>query len=114
MIGLALLFQNQRPEKELMIGRIDLGWLRDRMGKEGITSLLVEGGGEVNAAFLQQNLAQEAVFYYAPKILGGNNARRGIAGSGARSLEEATRLTNTRWRQVGEDLVMKAEIMTSF
>lgn len=95
-------------------GRIDLGWLLDRMGKEGVTSLLVEGGGEVNAAFLQQNLAQEAVFYYAPKILGGNHARRGIAGSGARSLEEATRLTNTKWKQVGDDLVMKAEIMTSF
>ena len=95
-------------------GRIDLEWLLDRMGKEGVTSLLVEGGGEVNAAFLQQNLAQEAVFYYAPKILGGNNARRGIAGSGARSLEEATRLTNTRWSKVGEDLVMKAEIITSF
>ena len=32
-------------------GRIDLRWLLKRMGKESVTSLLVEGGGEVNGSF---------------------------------------------------------------
>lgn len=91
-------------------GRIDLPWLLDQLGNKEVTSLLVEGGGEVNAAFLRQNLAQAAVFYYAPKILGGKDARRGIAGPGARSLAEATQLTDVKWRKIGEDLVMQAEI----
>ena len=38
-------------------GRVDLRWLLKRMGKESVTSLLVEGGGEVNGSFLQSGLA---------------------------------------------------------
>lgn len=91
-------------------GRIQLPWLMDRMGEENLTSLLVEGGGEVNASFLEQNLAQGIVFYYAPKILGGSNARKAVAGTSANSLEEATRLLEVKWRKLGEDLVMQAEI----
>ena len=51
-------------------GRIDLRWLLKRLGKESVTSLLVEGGGEVNGSFLQGGLAQRIAFFYAPKILG--------------------------------------------
>ena len=94
-------------------GRVDLPWLLDQLGKEEVTSLLVEGGGEVNAAFLQQNLAQAVAFYYAPKILGGKDARRGVAGYSARSLEEAIQLTDAKWRKAGDDLVMQAEIKPS-
>lgn len=91
-------------------GPVDLAWLLDKLGKEEATSLLVEGGGEVNAAFVQQNLAQAVTFYYAPKIMGGKDARKGIAGPGAKSLKEAIQLKDTKWKKVGEDLVMHAEI----
>lgn len=94
-------------------GRIDLLWLLNRLRNENVTSLLVEGGGEVNSSFLQQNLVQAIVFYYAPKILGGNDAHRGIAGPGVRSLEEAILLTDSKWRQVGEDLVLQADVESS-
>ncbi len=47
-------------------GRIDLRWVLKRLGGEKVTSLLVEGGGEVNASFLLGAFAQRVAFFYAP------------------------------------------------
>jgi diaminohydroxyphosphoribosylaminopyrimidine deaminase/5-amino-6-(5-phosphoribosylamino)uracil reductase len=89
-------------------GRIDVRWLLRRLGREHVTSLLVEGGGEVNASFLLGGLAHRVVFFYAPKILGGRGARKAVAGDGARSLCEVLNLTGIEWRRVGGDLMMTA------
>ena len=91
-------------------GRIDLRWLLKRLGGEGVTSLLVEGGGEVNAAFLEAGLAQRVEFFYAPKILGGREARRGVAGEGGRRLADLIELREVEWRRVGEDLWLSARV----
>lgn len=91
-------------------GRINLSWLLKRLGSEGVTSLLVEGGGEVNAAFLEAGLAQRVAFFYAPKILGGRDARRGVAGEGARRLADLIELREVEWRRVGEDLMLSARV----
>jgi diaminohydroxyphosphoribosylaminopyrimidine deaminase/5-amino-6-(5-phosphoribosylamino)uracil reductase len=97
-------------EAPLRGGRIDLRWLLRKLGREGVTSLLVEGGGEVNASFLLGGLAHRVAFFYAPKILGSRDARKAVAGEGARSLAEVLNLTGVEWRQVGRDLMMKARI----
>ena len=91
-------------------GRIDLAWLLAHLGGEGVASVLVEGGGEVNAAFLESGLAQRVAFFYAPKILGGRDARRGVAGAGARSLQDLIELREVVWRRVGEDLLLQARV----
>lgn len=90
--------------------KIDLRWLLKKLGAENITSLLVEGGGEVNASFLLGGLAQRVAFFYAPKILGGRDARKAVAGDGARSLREVIRLRGIEWRKLGEDLFMTARV----
>lgn len=89
-------------------GRIDLDWLLKRLGSEGVTSLLVEGGGEVNAAFLAAGLAQRVAFFYAPRILGGRDSRRGVAGQGAQQLSDLVELREVEWRRVGEDIWLSA------
>jgi diaminohydroxyphosphoribosylaminopyrimidine deaminase/5-amino-6-(5-phosphoribosylamino)uracil reductase len=91
-------------------GRIDLRWLLRRLGKENVTSLLVEGGGEVNASFLLGGFAQRVVFFYAPKILGGRDSRKAVAGDGARNLAGTLTLRDVEWRRVGDDLMMTATI----
>ena len=93
-------------------GRINLRWLLQRLGSENVTSLLVEGGGEVNASFLLGGLAQRVAFFYAPKILGGRDARKAVAGEGARRLDEILSLREVEWRRVGEDLMMTARIVS--
>jgi len=89
-----------------------LKWLLKKLGAENFTSLLVEGGGEVNASFLLGGLAQRAAFFYAPKILGGRNARKAVAGEGAKSLAEVLQLHEVKWRRLGEDLLLTARVMT--
>ena len=92
-------------------GKINLHWLLKKLGAEHITSLLVEGGGEVNASFLLQGLAQRVTFFYAPKILGGRDSRRAVAGEGARTLAESLSLTDSEWRRLGPDWLLSARLV---
>jgi len=92
------------------VGRIDLFWLLKTLGSQNVTSLLVEGGGEVNASFLLQGLAQRIAFFYSPKILGGRDSRPGVGGVGVARLEDAIRLKDLEWKSVGEDLLLSARI----
>jgi diaminohydroxyphosphoribosylaminopyrimidine deaminase/5-amino-6-(5-phosphoribosylamino)uracil reductase len=87
---------------------IDLGWLLRTLGRQNVTSLLVEGGGEVNASFLLGQRAHRVAFFYAPKVLGGRAARKGVAGLGARNAGELLQLQAVQWRQVGGDLFLSA------
>jgi diaminohydroxyphosphoribosylaminopyrimidine deaminase/5-amino-6-(5-phosphoribosylamino)uracil reductase len=87
-----------------------LSWLLKKLGSENVTSLLVEGGGEVNGSFLLGGHAQRVAFFYAPKILGGRTARKGVAGDGAKKLNEVIQLTDVVWRRLGEDLLLSAQV----
>ena len=89
---------------------LDLRWLLKKLGAENVTSLLVEGGGEVNASFLLGGFAQRVAFFYAPKILGGRDARKAVAGDVAKSLSEVVQLREVEWRKLGEDLLLTARV----
>ena len=89
---------------------IDLRWLLKKLGSENVTSLLVEGGGEVNAAFLLGGLAHRVAFFYAPKILGGRDSRPAVGGVGAASLDEILQLTDIEWRKLGPDLLLTGRV----
>lgn len=90
--------------------QLDLNWLLKKLGAENVTSLLVEGGGEVNASFLLGGLAQRVAFFYAPKILGGRDSRKAVAGNGAKSLPDVLQLCDVQWRQLRPDLLLTAKI----
>ncbi len=89
---------------------INLRWLLKKLGTQNVTSLLVEGGGEVNASFLLGGLAHRVAFFYAPKILGGREARKAVAGEGARNLAEAIQLRDVEWQRLGPDLLLTARL----
>ena len=90
--------------------KLNLRWLLKILGAENVTNLLVEGGGEVNASFLLGGFAQRVAFFYAPKILGGRDARKTVAGNGAKSLREVIRLRDVVWQRLGEDLLLTARV----
>lgn len=71
-------------------GRVDLRALAERLGVAGITSVLVEGGGEIHAYMLEHDLADEVVIYVAPKVVGGP-AKSWVGGKGLASLGAAHR-----------------------
>jgi diaminohydroxyphosphoribosylaminopyrimidine deaminase / 5-amino-6-(5-phosphoribosylamino)uracil reductase len=90
--------------------KISLSWLLKRLGREEVTSLLVEGGGEVNASFILGGLAQRVSFFYAPKILGGREARKGVAGDGIKNLAGAIKLCDVEWKRLGPDLLLTGRV----
>jgi diaminohydroxyphosphoribosylaminopyrimidine deaminase/5-amino-6-(5-phosphoribosylamino)uracil reductase len=90
--------------------KLNLRWLLRRLGSENVTSLLVEGGGEVNASFLLEGLANRVAFFYAPRILGGRDSVRAVAGKGIMGVNDAIRLTNPEYRKLGPDLLLTARV----
>ncbi len=80
-----------------------------KLGRQDCTHLLVEGGGETNAAFIEAGLASRVAFFYAPKILGGRDARTAVAGEGL-PLAKGLRLEKIRWRNLGPDLMLTARV----
>jgi diaminohydroxyphosphoribosylaminopyrimidine deaminase / 5-amino-6-(5-phosphoribosylamino)uracil reductase len=89
---------------------INLRWLLKKLGQEEITSLLVEGGGETNAAFLAAGLAGRVAFFYAPLVLGGRGAPKAVAGRGIGKVSQAPVLRQARWRRIGSDLLLTARV----
>ncbi len=72
--------------------------------------MLVEGGGEVNASFLLSGLAHRVAFLYAPKVLGGADARKAVGGAGAQSENETLDLQDVNWSRLGQDWLLTAKI----
>jgi diaminohydroxyphosphoribosylaminopyrimidine deaminase/5-amino-6-(5-phosphoribosylamino)uracil reductase len=97
----------------LAASKLNLRWLLKKLGSQNVTSLLVEGGGEVNASFLLGRLAQRVAFFYAPKILGGRDSRKAVAGEGVGRLSEVLRLCEVEWQTVGADLFLTARVEDS-
>ena len=91
-------------------GKFDLKYLLKKLGKQNITNLLVEGGGETNAAFIESGFVNRITFFYAPKILGGRDARTGVAGEGL-PLKPGFFLERIRWRNLGSDLMLTARVI---
>src|SRR6185503_18148369 len=99
-----------KAESRKQKAEIDLRWLLRKLGSENVTSVLVEGGGEVNASFLLGGLAERIAFFYAPKILGGRDSRRAVAGDGAGNWRDVLELSNVQWRRVDRDLMLTARV----
>lgn len=69
-------------------GHVPLDRLASELGEANLTSVLVEGGGEVHASFLQIGMADEVIIYIAPKAVGGP-APSWVGGKGIGTLQAA-------------------------
>ncbi|MCR2043241.1 bifunctional diaminohydroxyphosphoribosylaminopyrimidine deaminase/5-amino-6-(5-phosphoribosylamino)uracil reductase RibD [Anaerosalibacter massiliensis] len=92
------------PLKE---GKVDLNFLVDELGKRKIDSILIEGGGEVNFSFLKEDLVDKAIFFIAPKIIGGASAKTPVEGRGIGLLKDVPQLKNIDTFKLGKDLVVE-------
>ena len=66
--------------------------LMEILGKRGITSILIEGGGEINASAIAAGIVDKVMFFVAPIIIGGQNAPGPIGGEGVSSLTDVPQL----------------------
>ncbi len=84
-------------------GRVDLAQLVEYLGRQDITSLMIEGGPKLNWTVLESKLADKILLYYAPKFLGGYDSVPMVGGTGRRSRDGALRVTNLRTFTVAPD-----------
>ena len=77
------------------------------LGSSGITSLLIEGGGELAANALKCNIVDSVKFFIAPKILLGRDSRPVIGGSSPEQLSDAMNLQNVSTSQFGNDILIE-------
>jgi diaminohydroxyphosphoribosylaminopyrimidine deaminase/5-amino-6-(5-phosphoribosylamino)uracil reductase len=89
--------------KPTKAGHVPLDQLAKKLGEARITSVLVEGGGELHAAMFAADLADELAIYIAPFVIGGP-AKSWVGGEGIAKLADATRLRVVGTEQLGVDL----------
>jgi diaminohydroxyphosphoribosylaminopyrimidine deaminase/5-amino-6-(5-phosphoribosylamino)uracil reductase len=98
------------PTKE---DQIDLTNLLKELGKRQLSHLLVEGGARVLGALLEERLADEFYFFYAPKILGDPQGIPMVQGRSRERMSEALRVYDLRIRRFGEDVMFKGRFRES-
>jgi diaminohydroxyphosphoribosylaminopyrimidine deaminase/5-amino-6-(5-phosphoribosylamino)uracil reductase len=86
--------------------RVSLVSLLQELGKRQIASILVEGGAQVHGAFLEQQLADDFYFFYAPKILCDPGAIPMVHGAARERMADALRAYNLRVRRFGNDVML--------
>ncbi|MGE5699970.1 MAG: bifunctional diaminohydroxyphosphoribosylaminopyrimidine deaminase/5-amino-6-(5-phosphoribosylamino)uracil reductase RibD [Deltaproteobacteria bacterium] len=94
------------PSRE---GRISASVLLRALGSEGVTSLLVEGGGRVAGWLVAEGAVDRFVFFIAPRLLG--EGTRAIAGFRPPTVEAGRKLAIRNVRRAGDDLVVTAEAL---
>jgi len=88
-------------------GRIGAGAFLDALGREGVTSLLVEGGGETAGWLIEAGAVDRYVLFIAPLLLG--EGIRSVTGFAVRRVDEGRRLVITKVVRAGGDVMVVAE-----
>lgn len=83
--------------------RPDLKASLEALEAEGITSVLVEGGGQVAASFIRCELVDQIEWFRAPILLGGEG-RPAIGSLALTELAKAPRFKRVALEAVGDDL----------
>jgi diaminohydroxyphosphoribosylaminopyrimidine deaminase/5-amino-6-(5-phosphoribosylamino)uracil reductase len=89
---------------------VDINDLITKLGSMGIDSLLLEGGGTLNAAFLEAGCVDEVWTFIAPKIIGGEGAKTPVSGKGIDKMSEAINLQNIDIQNINGDILIKGKI----
>ena len=93
------------------LGRIDLRQPLAQAAAEGITSVLLEGGGQLAAAALRARVVDQVQLYLAPRLMGA-----GIAGIGdleIAQVADAVALEEVALRRLDDDLLYTATVRYS-
>ena len=88
-------------------------WIHEftKLGENGVTALLVEGGGVLAASLLSAGVVDKIAYFIAPKILGGANSRPAVSGKDPTSLDEAHLLKNIEMEKVGNDFLITGTLV---
>lgn len=92
---------------------VDFSVLMKELGKRGVLSVLVEGGGEVNASALKSGIVDKLMFFIAPKLVGGRTAPGPIGGEGVDEIRDAITPCNLEISKIGDDFLIEGKLKDS-
>lgn len=96
------------PEKEW---HVDLNELMIYLGNEmKISSVLLEGGGELNWSALNAGIVDKVQTYIAPKIFGGRDSKTAVSGIGAAYPNECIVLYDTKIKEFDGDFLIESRV----
>lgn len=90
-------------------GRVFLPHMLGRLGEMGITSILLEGGGELFADFFRRGLVDRLVACVAPKLIGGAG-RDFLPGLALPRIRKAIALREVGVRTFGDNMVIEGKM----
>ena len=94
----AHLFTDEHRDRTLVYQEKSMEMVLQDLGKRGVTSLLLEGGGEVIGAAFDEQWVNAVQFYIAPLIIG--TGKPVVAGQG----KSAVQIKNAVYKKIGEDI----------
>ncbi len=83
---------------------IDLPDAMTALAQEGLTRVLVEGGGQVAASFIRADLVDRVAWFHAPAVMGGDGWP-GVQGFGIEKLAMMPRFVRHRVTPLGGDML---------
>jgi diaminohydroxyphosphoribosylaminopyrimidine deaminase/5-amino-6-(5-phosphoribosylamino)uracil reductase len=81
----------------------------DDLGRRGVLSVLVEGGGTVAHDFHQAGVVDRYVVYLAPALMGGDDGAPLLRGPGAATIDDVWRGRIVDVTRLGDDLRVEVE-----
>ena len=88
-------------------GRVSLRSLMKTLGKREITSVLIEGGTNISTSAFNEGIVDKIIFFYAPKILGGDQAYSITAGKGVDRISRARMVHDLTVKKCGDDILVE-------
>ncbi len=92
------------PQKNL---KVSLSKLMQKIGEKGVSSLLIEGGGEINASALKEGIVDKMIFFISPQVMGKREAVGVFRESGLSNKGKPIFLKNVKVEQLGRDLMLE-------
>jgi diaminohydroxyphosphoribosylaminopyrimidine deaminase/5-amino-6-(5-phosphoribosylamino)uracil reductase len=86
--------------------RLDLRDLMLKLKQMSVTSLLIEGGGQVASSALKAGIVNKVCWFMAPKFLGGSDGIPVFGGRGPAYIRDAFELKRTGYEQIGQDIMV--------
>lgn len=86
-------------------GHPDVKSIATALAQQGLTRVLIEGGGQLAASFLAAGLVDRIAWFHAPRIVG-NDGLPSVGSLGANALSEAPSFVRTGIRELAGDMLL--------
>ncbi len=84
---------------------VSLKHVLKKLARQGMSNVLIEGGGQILGSAFDQGLVDEAVVFIAPRLIGGSRAPSALSGKGVSLIAQSQRIENLKIRRIGPDML---------